>query len=121
MSNLKRMASLVLEARKLELSLLRIYFEVTQEGASPSTDYGIGYLVKQAQEPMDRRREAYITECLRVEPADPPVEAQLDTTELNAQWPSLENMPDGVDILREKYGPPTGEEARHEQLRANTG
>ncbi len=30
--------------------------------------------------------------------------------ELDAQWPSLENMPDGVDILREKYGPPTGKE-----------
>ncbi len=72
MSERKRLFNLFIEAKKLESSLKHKYLN----------DYGGNWnklerLVTRSGERKDRRREAYITECLRVEPAGPPVEAQL--------------------------------------------
>lgn len=34
---------------------------------------------------------------------------EMEGADLDSFWPSLADCPDGVDILREKYGAPTGE------------
>lgn len=38
-----------------------------------------------------------------------------DLDDLAAFWPDLSKMPDGVDIFRELYGEPTGEDTDDER------
>ena len=92
MKSLQRKYDLIDEARALEIALLREYFE------QPHREAMIGRLITKAQARIERRCNAYLAAL------------SATTKELAQQWPSLEDMPDGVDLFLEQHGTPTGKE-----------
>ncbi len=100
MRDVQCLSSLYREARDLELWLLRKYFEGRMNAYANSQELLIAKLIIRAQARIDRRHHAYLGAW------------RENSAELEKHWPSLEGMPDGVDVFSHLpiSGKPAGEE-----------